>query len=137
VLSELSPMAVSDERLALSIAVGAAERRVYLSYPRLDLQQARPRVPSFYDVGRWSLNLRSALGAIRRVVLALQRFFEGALEAMRAAEGRLPNFAELDRRAEAESSARVGWPAPKDPGEAIDHAEYDLAVLDRFLSSES
>ncbi len=98
---------VSDERLALSIAVGAAERRLYLSYPRLDLQQARPRVPSFY-----------------------------ALEAMRAAEGRLPNFAELDRRAEAESSARVGWLAPNNPGEAIDHAEYDLAVLDRFLSSE-
>src|SRR5262249_51654857 len=58
---------LSNERLALGIAVGAAERRVILSYPRLDLQQARPRVPSFY-----------------------------ALEAMRAAEGRLPNFAELD-----------------------------------------
>jgi ATP-dependent helicase/DNAse subunit B len=98
---------VSDERLALSIAVGVAERRLFLSYPRLDLQQARPRVPSFY-----------------------------ALEAMRAAEGRLPNFAELDRRAEAASSARVGWPAPNNPGEAIDHAEYDLAVLNRFLSSE-
>ena len=55
---------------------------------------------------------------------------------MRAAEGRLPNFAELDRRAEAESSARIGWPAPDDPAEAIDHAEYDLAVLARFLNSE-
>ena len=98
---------VSDERLALGIAVGAAERRLFLSYPRLDLQQARPRVPSFY-----------------------------ALETVRAAEGQLPNFAELDRRAEAESSARVGWPAPNEPGEAIDHAEYDLAVLDRFLKSE-
>jgi ATP-dependent helicase/nuclease subunit B len=71
---------LSHERLALGIAVGAAERRLYLSYPRLDLQQARPRVPSFY-----------------------------ALEAVCAAEGRLPNFAELDRRAEAESSARIGW----------------------------
>jgi CRISPR/Cas system-associated exonuclease Cas4 (RecB family) len=98
---------VSDERLALAIAVGAAERGVFLSYPRLDLQQARPRVASFY-----------------------------ALEAMRAAEGRLPNFEEVDRRAEAESSARVGWPAPNQPGQAIDHAEYDLAVLDRFLKSE-
>jgi RecB family exonuclease len=98
---------VSDERIALGIAVGAAERRLFLSYPRLDLQQARPRVPSFY-----------------------------ALEAVRAAEGRLPNFADLDRRAEAESSARIGWPAPDKPGEAIDHAEYDLAVLDRFLSSK-
>jgi RecB family exonuclease len=98
---------LSNERLALCIAGGAAERRLILSYPRLDLQQARPRVPSFY-----------------------------ALEAMRAAEGRLPNFAELDRRAEAESSTRIGWPAPADPLEAIDHAEYDLAVLDRFLKSD-
>jgi ATP-dependent helicase/DNAse subunit B len=98
---------VADERLALGIAVGTAERRLFLSYPRLDLQQARPRVPSFY-----------------------------ALEAVRAAEGRLPNFTDLDRRAEAESSAQIGWPAPNDPAEAIDHAEYDLGVLDRFLSSE-
>jgi ATP-dependent helicase/nuclease subunit B len=70
---------LAQERLALGIAVGAAERRLYLSYPRLDLQQGRPRVPSFY-----------------------------ALEVVRAAEGRLPNFTELDRRAEAESSARIG-----------------------------
>ena len=73
----------------------------------MDLQQGRPRVPSFY-----------------------------ALEAVRAAEGRLPNFAELDRRAEAESSARIGWPAPEEPAKAIDHAEYDLAVLARFLNSD-
>jgi hypothetical protein len=39
---------LAQERLALGIAVGAAERRLYLSYPRLDLQQGRPRVPSFY-----------------------------------------------------------------------------------------
>src|SRR6516162_6781498 len=97
---------LAQERLALSIAVGASERRLYLSYPRLDLQQGRPRVPSFY-----------------------------ALETVRAAEGRLPNFAELERRAETESSARIGWPAPDDPAAAIDHAEYDLAVLGRFLNS--
>jgi len=98
---------LAQERLALGIAVGAAERRLYLSYPRLDLQQGRPRVPSFY-----------------------------ALETVRAAEGRLPNFTELDRRAEAESSARIGWPAPEEPAKAIDHAEYDLAVLARFLNSD-
>jgi ATP-dependent helicase/nuclease subunit B len=96
---------LARERLALSLAVGAAERRLYLSYPRLDLEQARPRVPSFY-----------------------------ALEAVRATEGRLPNFAELDRRAEAVTSARVGWPAPADPAEAIDHAEHDLAILDHLLA---
>jgi hypothetical protein len=96
---------VARERLALGLAAAAAERRLYLSYPRLDLEQARPRVPSFY-----------------------------ALETVRAAEGRLPNFAELDRRAEAVTSIRVGWPAPRDPAEAIDHAEHDLAILDRVLA---
>jgi ATP-dependent helicase/nuclease subunit B len=96
---------LAQERLALAIAVGAAERRLYFSYPRLDLDQGRPRVPSFY-----------------------------ALEAVRAAEGQLPDFAELARRAEAVSSARAGWPAPSDPAVAIDDAEYDLAFLDRLFT---
>jgi ATP-dependent helicase/nuclease subunit B len=34
------------ERLAMAVAAGAAERRICFSYPRLDLDQARPRVPS-------------------------------------------------------------------------------------------
>jgi ATP-dependent helicase/nuclease subunit B len=92
------------ERLALALAAGAAERRLHLSYPRLDLGQGRPRVPSFY-----------------------------ALEAVRAAEGRLPDFAELARGAETVTSARVGWPAPSDPAAAIDDAEHDLAVLERLF----
>ena len=57
-----------------------------------------------------------------------------ALEAVRAAEGRLPDFSELARRAETVSSTRVGWPAPSDPAVAIDDAEYDLAVLDRLFA---
>ena len=93
------------ERLALALAAGAAERRICFSYPRLDLDQARPRVPSFY-----------------------------ALEAVRAAEGRLPDFAELARRAETATTARLGWPAPPDPSDAIDDAEHDLAILDRLLA---
>ena len=93
------------ERLALSLAVGAAERRIFLSYPRIDLDQVRPRVPSFY-----------------------------ALEAVRAAEGKLPDFAELARRAETAAVSRLGWPAPPDPGAAIDNAEHDLAVLDGLMS---
>ena len=91
---------LEQERLALALAVGAAERRVFLSYPRVDLDQSRPRVPSFY-----------------------------ALEALRSAEGRLPDFAELARRAETVAASRLGWPAPEDPNEAIDDAEHDLAVL--------
>ncbi len=93
------------ERLALALAAGAAERRIYLSYPRLDLDQARPRVPSFY-----------------------------ALEAVRAAKGRLPDFTELARQAETATSDRLGWPAPPDPTEAIDDAEHDLAILNRLVA---
>src|SRR6185369_12709584 len=60
------PDRVAAERLALRLAVGAARERAFLSYPRLDTQQGRPRVPSFYT-----------------------------LEALRAAEGRLPSFEEI------------------------------------------
>ena len=94
---------LEEERLALALVAGAAEQRICFSYSRLDLDQARPRVPSFYG-----------------------------LEAFRAAEGLLPDFAELARRAETATSARLGWPAPTDPADAIDEAEYDLALLNRL-----
>ena len=92
---------IANERLALRLAVGAAKDRVVFSYPRLDVVRSRPRVPSFY-----------------------------ALEGLRAAEGRLPLFEELAKRAEAVTETRVGWPAPRASTDAIDEAEYDLAVLD-------
>ncbi len=93
-----------DERLALRLAIGAASRRVVLSYPRLDVDQGRPRVPSFYG-----------------------------LEVLQAAEGNLPGFDELARRADATGACRIGWPAPDDPQRAIDDAEFDLGVLDELL----
>jgi ATP-dependent helicase/DNAse subunit B len=93
------------ERLALRIAIGAARARVYLSYPRLDVEKGRARVPSFY-----------------------------ALEALRAAEGVLPGFETLSERAgQASVSSRLGWPAPDHPADAIDEAEYDLALLAPLL----
>jgi RecB family exonuclease len=95
---------IARERLALRVAVGAAARRLVLSWPRLDLDQSRPRVPSFY-----------------------------ALEALRAAEGVLPGFDELAARAERVAEARVGWPAPRRREDAIDEAEHDLALLDALL----
>ena len=98
---------VAGERLALRIAVGAAGRRTILSYPRVDLDQGRPRVPSFY-----------------------------ALEIFRAAEGRLPGFDELARRAAGDRPARLGWPAPDRPADAIDDAEFDLAVLDKLVDAD-
>ena len=96
---------VASERAALALAVGAARQRVVLSYPRFESDKARPRVPSFY-----------------------------ALEAIRAAEGRLPGFAELARRADETSQTRMGWPAPQAAAHAIDDAEYDLAQLRELLT---
>jgi ATP-dependent helicase/DNAse subunit B len=96
------------ERLALSLAAGAAARYICFSYPRLDLDSARPRVPSFY-----------------------------ALEVVQASEGRLPDFGELAGRAETAVTARLGWPAPVEPADAIDNAEYDLAILHRLVRNPS
>ncbi|HJL20003.1 MAG TPA: PD-(D/E)XK nuclease family protein [Sandaracinaceae bacterium LLY-WYZ-13_1] len=97
---------VERERLALRLAVGAAEARVVLSYPRLDTERGRPRVPSFYG-----------------------------LEVLRAIEGTLPSLSQLARRAERAGAARMAWPAPDAPEEAIDAAEYDLAVLHEVLEA--
>jgi ATP-dependent helicase/nuclease subunit B len=107
-----SELAVQDdrrikERLALKLAVGAAERSVVLSYPRIDIDQGRPRVPSFY-----------------------------ALEAMRAAEGHLRGFEDLGLVASTVRELRLGWPAPANPTEAIDNAEFDLALLDKLVDEE-
>lgn len=99
-----------NERALLSDAAGSASLQAVFSYPRLELEQSRPRVPSFYG-----------------------------LEILRAAEGVLVGFEELALRAEkglssgaspGTASVRVGWPAPDDPLVAIDDAEHDLSLLD-------
>lgn len=92
------------EQLLLRLAVGAADRRLDASYPRVDLVQGRARVPSLY-----------------------------ALDLLRAAEGRLPDLETLGRRAAAGGAAVVGWPAPADPDVAIDEPEFDLALLRPLL----
>ncbi|HLJ74780.1 MAG TPA: PD-(D/E)XK nuclease family protein, partial [Thermoanaerobaculia bacterium] len=88
------------ERLLLRIAAAAAKDSLFVSYPRVNVEQSRPRVPSFY-----------------------------ALEVLRAAEGRLPNLADFHKRAASGSPTRLDWPAPLDASQAIDDAEYDLAWL--------
>ena len=95
------------ERLLLQIAAGAAERRLYLSYPRLSVADARPRVPSFY-----------------------------ALDVERALTGRVPDYRDLERAAGNRAGARLDWPAPADADAAIDDAEHDLAVLGPLLRRE-
>jgi ATP-dependent helicase/nuclease subunit B len=99
---ETSEGRIAQERLALRLAVGVARRSAVLSWPRIDLSQGRARVPSFYG-----------------------------LEVLRAAEGKLPAFSELSRRAEETAGARAGWPAPRDSQDAIDEAEHDLSLLAR------
>ena len=96
------------ERLALRLAAGAATRAAMFSYPRVDLDQGRPRVPSFYT-----------------------------LELMKAAEGRLPGFDELARRAACAQATRLGWPAPENEDFAIDTAEFDLAVLNKLVAKDA
>jgi len=93
---------VQAHRLALRLAAGSAERRIALSWPRVDVESARARVPSFYG-----------------------------LEALRAMEGALPGFDDLMRAREGRGS-RLGWPAPEEPERAVDDTEYDLAVLGRL-----
>ena len=92
------------EQLLLRLAAGAAGHSLVASYPRVDLVQGRARVPSLY-----------------------------ALDLLRAAEGRLPDLDTLGRRAAAAGAAVVGWPAPAEPEEAIDEAEFDLAMLQPLL----
>ena len=92
--------AIDEERLALRLALGAANRRAVLSWPDVDLDRSRPRVPSFY-----------------------------ALEVARASRGELPSFDALQAEAVEASPTHTGWPAPDDPRAAIDAAEFDLSTL--------
>ena len=99
---------VQRERLRLLLAVGAAERRVVFSYPRIDTAEGRPRVPSFYG-----------------------------LDLVRAVTGDLPEPEQFARDAAASGAARLAWPAPEDPERAVDAAEHDLAVIgDLFRRSD-
>lgn len=91
------------ERLVLRMLVGATREGIMLSFSRFDLEHGRPRVPSFYG-----------------------------LEVLHAVDGTLPAFDELNRRAQPGAAARMGWPAPEDSALAIDDAEYDLSILDKW-----
>ena len=76
----------ADERLQLTLAVGAAAERVYVSFPRVELNESRPRVPSFY-----------------------------VLDILRAIEGRIPPAPSISERALKAGGSRLAWPAPLIP----------------------
>jgi ATP-dependent helicase/nuclease subunit B len=94
------------ERLLLRLAVGAGTDRVWLSYPRIDLGGARPRVPSFY-----------------------------LLDVMRAMTGSIPNHEAVQRDAAEAGGARLDWPAPHQADRAIDEIEHDLATLRELVDA--
>ena len=96
------------ERLLLRLAVGAATERLWLSYPRIDVGESRPRVPSFY-----------------------------ALDVMRAITGRIPNHEDLQEHAAVEGGAGLAWPSPIEPARAIDELEHDLSVLRELLQADN
>ncbi len=110
VRSEVSPFLANQEtrfareRLLLHGVVSAALSRLWISYPRMDLRQGRARGPSFY-----------------------------ALDVLRAVTGRIPQLRELQQDAAEASQSQIGWPAPRDPGVAIDDGEFDLAVISQAL----
>lgn len=101
---ETQPDRVAQERLLLHLAVGAARDRLVYSYPRMDVMQNRPRVPSFY-----------------------------ALELLRAVRGKLPDLKLFEREAAEAAPTRLDWPAPRNPAEAIDDAEFDLSMLGHIM----
>ena len=96
-----------SERLLLRLAAGAPTERLWLSYPRIEIAESRPRVPSFY-----------------------------ALDVMRAITGRIPKPQELQDAAAREGDAGLAWPAPARPADAIDNLEHDLSVLRQLLQVE-
>jgi ATP-dependent helicase/nuclease subunit B len=91
---------VDQERVRLHLAVAAANEKLVVSYPRMDVAEARPRVPSFY-----------------------------ALELPRAIQGSLPELKKFEEHTRDAAPARLNWPAPNNASDAIDDAEYDLVAL--------
>ena len=102
------PRRAADERLQLTLAVGAAAERLYVSFPRVELNESRPRVPSFY-----------------------------VLDILRAIEGRIPPAQSIGGRAMQAGGSRLAWPAPLDPATAIDDFEHDLSMMGALLDQSS
>ncbi len=98
---------VDQERVRLHLAVAAANNKLIVSFPRMDVAEARPRVPSFY-----------------------------ALELPRAIQGSLPELRKFEEQTRDAAPARLNWPAPKLAADAIDDAEYDLVALRGKVSAQ-
>ncbi len=90
----------TQEQHLLRTALACASERVVASYSEVDLLSGRKRVLSLY-----------------------------AAELMKAARGSDLDIKRLEEEAGSAHQSRAGWPAPKNPLDAIDDAEFDLAQL--------
>jgi len=95
----------AGERDRLLTAAGAATERLRFSYPRVDVDADRARVPSLFG-----------------------------LEVARAERGVLPYLDAFESSARLSDGARMAWPAPRDPATAIDAVEEELAFLGELLA---
>ena len=102
------PRRAADERMQLTLAVGAASERLFVSYPRVELNESRPRVPSFY-----------------------------VLDILRAIEGHIPPAPVIADRAYQAGGSTLAWPAPGQPSSAIDDFEHDLSTMAALLATQS
>ena len=90
----------AQEQLLLRTALACASYRVVASYSEVDLLSGRKRVLSLY-----------------------------AAELMKAARGSDLDIKRLEEEAGSAHESTAGWPAPRNPQDAIDDSEFDLAQL--------
>jgi CRISPR/Cas system-associated exonuclease Cas4 (RecB family) len=100
VSSLLRTFSEAPERELLLAAVSACSGRLYASWSQMDLLSGRRRVPSLYP-----------------------------FELVRAAGRRYTEPRQLEIDARAAVQTRAAWPAPLSSADAIDAAEFDLAML--------
>jgi ATP-dependent helicase/nuclease subunit B len=98
---------IEEERLLFRFACGAAQRRLLLSFPRLTIGTSRERLPSSFVL------------AVAEALTGKRADFD-SLESLRGFV-RIP-LAQI---------------AVREPGLALDHGEFDLAVALRELERES
>ena len=103
------PRRAADERLQLTLAVGAASERLYVSYPACRAER---------------------IAAARAVVLRARHHSRDRRS--HPAAGRSSPIARFKA-----GGATLAWPAPLDPATAIDDFEHDLSTMAALLATKS
>lgn len=96
---------LAEERLLFRLAAGAAEKKLILSFPRLDSATGGERLPSSF-----------------------------ILSAVEALDGKTADFASLENH-EAFSRVSLSRAATEEPEHALDAVEFDLSVVQHALDA--